>query len=125
MTTHIPLKFGCCAIVEWEAIGSVERSTTPPVQPRLDEHDARVCLFGVCPGAHRGGFRKGVATMKTKNFRAQLEHLTATEIRAGAPAVAIMLALITELTRVGIIAAAAHDMDHEDARRLVQRLKRK
>ena len=50
-------------------------------------------------------------------FRARLERLTAEEIHAGAPAIAIMLALTKELERVGIIAAAARDMDHEDLRR--------
>jgi hypothetical protein len=50
-------------------------------------------------------------------FRSQLERLTAQQIHAGAPAIAIMLALMKELKRVGRIAAAARDMDHRDLRR--------
>jgi hypothetical protein len=61
---------------------------------------------------------------ETPTFRAQLERLTAEQIHAGAPAIAIMLAYLEELRRVGIIAAAAHDMTNEDLRRARRKAKK-
>lgn len=61
---------------------------------------------------------------KTPTFRAQLEHLTAEQLHAGAPGIAIMLAYLEELRRVGIIVAAAHDMTNEDFRRLSRKVRK-
>jgi hypothetical protein len=58
---------------------------------------------------------------KKPTFRSRLEGLTAEQIHAGAPALAILVALIEEVRRVGFIAAAAHDLDKADLFRAQQR----
>lgn len=46
------------------------------------------------------------------NFKHDIQALIDGELRAGAPPIAVMLALLHHTSQLGILAAAAHDLEH-------------